>query len=146
MADYNVELSQLHQRVWQDCLGLPATIDEYGWVDFGSTAIGELSIVLREYNPESLKISVKFFTDEGRSSEDLMRICNEINGYEDAKLTVNAPYGVVRASLYLLLEEKGRMPDEDLLRAVIGPAMDKIVEAIEGFMKELQKLDSAPVA
>lgn len=30
MADYNVRLSQFHQRIWQHELGLPATIDEHG--------------------------------------------------------------------------------------------------------------------
>ena len=142
MADYNVELSQLHHRVWQDELGLPATIDEYGWVDFGSTNLGELCIMLREYSPEGMKLSVKFFADETLSSADLLRICNEVNRLEDAKLTVNEAYGVVRAELYLLLEEQGQIPDEGLLRAVIGRAIEKIVQAMEAFMKELQKFQT----
>lgn len=105
MADYNVELSQFHQRVWQDELGLPATIDEYGWVDFGSTDLGELCIMLREYSPERMTLSVKFFTDDTLSSTDLLRICNNINRLEDDKLTVNEAHGVVRAELCLLLAE-----------------------------------------
>lgn len=140
VADYNVELSQLHHRVWQEELGLPATIDEYGWVDFGATNLGELCIILREYSPEGMQLSVKFFTDPTLPGEHLLRICNSVNSLVDAKLTVNEPYGVVRASLYLLLEEDGQMPDEALLRAVIGPAIRKIVQAMEEFTKELQKL------
>lgn len=139
MADYNVELSQLHRRVWQDELGLPATIDEYGWVDFGSTDLGELCIMLREYSPERMTLSVKFFTDDTLSSTDLLRICNNVNRLEDAKLTVNEAHGVVRAELSLLLGEKGRIPSEALLRGIIGPAIEKIVQAMEEFTKELKK-------
>lgn len=142
MADYNVELSQLHHRVWQDELGLPATIDEYGWIDFGTTNIGEMCIMLREYSPDGMELSVKFFTDAAIPNEDLLRICNSVNQSEDAKLTVNAPFGVVRASLYLLLGEEGEVPDEWLLRAVIGRAIEKIVQSIEAFAKELQNLQS----
>lgn len=142
MADYNVELSQLHHRAWQDELGLPATIDEYGWVDFGTTNIGEMCIMLREYSPDGMELSVKFFTDSTVPNEDLLRICNSVNQSEDAKLTVNAPYGVVRASLYLLLGEEGEVPDEGLLRAVIGRAIEKTVQSIEAFAKEFEKLQT----
>jgi len=142
MADYNVELSQLHRRVWQDELGLPATIDEYGWVDFGSTDLGELCIMLREYSPDGMELSVKFFTDASVPNEDLLRICNNVNRSEDAKLTVNSPYGVVRASLYLLLAEEGQIPEEGLVRAVIGRAIEKVVQTMEAFTKELQNLQT----
>jgi hypothetical protein len=98
-----------------------------------------LCVILREYNPEGMKLSVKFFTDPTIPSEHLLRVCNSVNSLEDAKLEVSEPYGVVRASLYLLLEEDGQMPDEELLRAVIAPAIRKIVQAIEEFAKELQK-------
>ena len=78
-----------------------------------------------------------------------MRICNEVNSREDAKLAVNGT--VVRASIYLLLAVQGRtimdaLPDEADLRAVIGPAMSKIGDAVKAFTNELQKLNSAPTA
>jgi hypothetical protein len=150
--DYNVELSQLHQRVWQDELGLPATIDEDGWVQFGHTDLGDLQVILREYSPNAVKLSCRFFedfTDKAPAHEDLMRICNEVNSMEDAKLAVNGT--VVRASIYLLLPVQGRtimdaLPDEADLRAVIGPAMSKIGDAVKAFTNELQKLNSVPTA
>ncbi len=138
MADYNQRLSQLHQRVWQDELELPATIDEYGWIEFEPTALGELSIILREYNPEGMTLSIRFFDDPTYSRGDLMRICNSVNALEDAKLTVSDTYSVVRASIHLLLAPPGRMPDEGLLRAIVDPAVSAIKNAIDAFAKELQ--------
>jgi len=146
MADYNVKLSQFHQRVWQDELEAPATIDEYGWVQFGPTSLGELSIILREYNPEGLKLEVLFFNDKTPLHDDLLRICNRVNAQEDAQLFVSDNYNIVRASIYLLLAEPGEMPDEGLLRAVIGPAISKIKAAMDEFASELQKLDSERTA
>ncbi len=147
MADYNVKLSQFHQRVWQDMLGLPATIDENGWIQFGDTSLGELAIVLREYNPEGMKLEVNFAAVPGRSQSEVLQILNNVNVYEDA--TLHASFGVqayIYASIYLLLAEKGRMPDEGLLRAVIGPAISKIKSAMEEFASELKKLDSGSTA
>jgi hypothetical protein len=48
MADYNLRLSQLH---------------EYGWVQFGPTPLGELSIILREYSQEGMELRCKIFED-----------------------------------------------------------------------------------
>jgi len=146
VADYNVKLSQFHQRVWQDELEAPATIDEYGWVQFGPTSLGELSIILREYNPEGLKLEVLFFNDKTSSHDNLLRICNRVNAQEDAQLFVSDNYNIVRASIYLLLAEPGEMPDEGLLRAVIGPAISKIKAAMDEFASELKKLDSERIA
>jgi hypothetical protein len=153
-ADYNVKRSQFHQRVWQEELGLSATIDEYGCVQFGHTDLGELEVILREYSPEGAKLSCKFFEDltgKAPAHEDLMRICNRVNALEDAKLAVAESYNVVRASVYLLFATRGRttldaLPDEALLRAVIAPAMSRIEDVIREFTNELQKLNSAPTA
>ncbi len=46
MADYNVRLSRLHHRVWQEELGLSATIDEFGWIQFESDALDSLTIII----------------------------------------------------------------------------------------------------
>jgi len=72
-----------------------------------------------------------------------MRICNSVNGRERAKLAVSDTYNVVRASVELVLAAPGRMPDEALLRAVIGRAMTEIATAIDEFGNELEKLDSS---
>lgn len=143
MTDYNVELSQLHQRVWQDEFGIPAEIDEYGWIQFGPTPLGELSIVLREYGQEGMKLQCKIFedfSDKAPAHEALLQICNRVNAFEDAKLEVSETHCVVRASVYLILAEPGEIPDEGLLRAVALPAISKIKAAKTEFFKELEKL------
>lgn len=143
VADYNVKLSQLHQRVWQDVLRIPATIDENGWIQFGQTNVGELTIHLREYSPEGMTLTCRIFedyTDKAPAPEVLMRICNRINMFEDAKLTVHDPYSAVSASIYLILNASRWMPDEGLIKAVIGPAMTRIKAAKDEFVNEIQKL------
>src|ERR1035441_6086245 len=144
MADYNVKLSQFHQRVWQDELEAPGTIDENGWIQFGPTSLGELTIYLRETSPEQFEFSVRFFSDQTRSHEDILRICNAVNDYEDAKLSMSSAgeFCFVKASILLILAEHRRIPDEELLRAVIGPAISMIKAAEDMFTSELQKLDS----
>lgn len=85
MADYNLKLSQFHQRVWQDELGLSATIDKYGWIQFGRTDMGELSIFLGEYSPEGMTLKCQIFedlTDMTLADEALLRISNTVNQYE----------------------------------------------------------------
>lgn len=143
MADYNLKLSQFHQRVWQNALGLPATIDEYGGIQFGSTSLGELSIFLHEYIPEGLELKLRFFDDRTSPCNDLIQICNSVNRWADAKLTVDVPYSAANASLYLLLAAPGNIPDEGLLRAVVGPAIKKLKEAVDAFAGELAKLKAA---
>lgn len=143
MADYNVKLSQLHQRVWQDEFGMPAEIDEYGSIQFGPTPLGELSIILREYSQEGMQLQCKIFedfSDKAPAHKDLLRICNSVNELEDAKLEVNETYCVVRASIYLILAEPGKIPDERLLRAVALPAISRIKAAKTEFANELEKL------
>ena len=148
--NYNRDLSEFHQRVWQDVLGLSATIDEDGFIDFEQSALGELHLFISEGSPECSRLGCRFFDDKTRSPsgdtyqrEDLMRICNSVNGRERAKLAVSDTYNVVRASVELVLAAPGRMPDEALLRAVIGRAMTEIATAIDEFGNELEKLDSS---
>jgi len=144
MGDYNVRLSQLHLHVWQTVFGLPATIDEYGWIQFGETPLGELCVILREYSQEGMELQCRIwedFSDSAPKHDDVLRICNAVNELEDAKLTVNDQYCVVRASLYLILGEKGQIPDAEMIAAVALPAITRIKAAKAAFAEELQKLE-----
>ncbi|MGD0498834.1 MAG: hypothetical protein ABSC23_10415 [Bryobacteraceae bacterium] len=135
------QLAELHQRVVQDELGLPATIDEAGYVNFEHPDLGELYISLNESIPEYMQFVCLFYRDETRALEDLMRVCNNVNSSELlAVLTVDDTCFVVSAKVQMFLAEHGRMPDEALLRAVIGRVMSSIKGAIEEFAKELQNL------
>jgi len=146
MSDYNEELSELHQLVVNEELGLPATIDEDGWIQFSHPDLGELETVLREYNPEYMMLQCRFFQDDTRKKDDLIRICNAVNGSEFAKLWVSDA-GAVRACIGLFVAPstgmtiKGKLlPDEDLLRGVYRLAMSAIAASVEEFATELQKL------
>jgi len=143
VGDYNVKLSQLHQRVWQGEFGLPAEIDRYGWIQFGPTPLGELSIILREYSQEGMELRCTIFedySDKAPNHGDVLRICNAVNELEDAKLQVSDTYCVVQASIYLILAEPGKIPDERLLHAVALPAITRIKAAKTAFFNELEKL------
>jgi hypothetical protein len=131
----------------EDELGLPATIDEAGYVNFEHPNLGALYISLNESIPEYVQFVCLFCRDETHAFEDLTRICNSVNGSELlAILTVDDSCFVVSAKVQMFLAAHGRMPDEALLRAVIGRAMSSLKEAIEEFAKELQKLDSGSTA
>ena len=144
MADYNKKLSELHQRVVQDKLRVPATIDESGWVQFKQPGLGDLTIHLREYNPEYMNIECSFEGHETQAHEDLMRICNSLNhGGEIAQLSVSNTSSYVSASVRLLLASPGRMPDEALVREVIGIAMSSIKSVAAQLGEELPKLERA---
>lgn len=80
MSDFNAELSELHQLVVDEELGLPATIDEFGRIQFEHPDLGELETVLREYNPEYMMIQCRLFQNDTRKKEDLIRLCNTVNG------------------------------------------------------------------
>src|ERR1041385_1948588 len=122
MADYNVELSRLHHRVWQEELGVAATIDEYGWIQFSPTAFGELSVGLRGYSQEGIKLECVIFedfSDKAPSHQVLVEVCNTVNQFEDAKVCASDGHSIVRASLYLVLAGPGQIPYEDLVRIVV---------------------------
>lgn len=108
--------------------------------------LGELYIFLHEYIPEGMELKLRFFDDRTTTCNDLLQVCNSVNQWAEAKLTVGVPYTVADASVYLLLAAPGRMPDEALLRAVIGPAIKKLKEAVDAFAVERQKLKAAQQA
>jgi hypothetical protein len=146
MSDYNEELSELHQHVVEDELGLPATIDDDGWIQFSYPEFGEFETVLREYNPEYMMLQCRFFHDEARQKDDLIRICNAVNEDEFAKLSVSDA-GAVRARVGLFVAPTTGMtiqgkvlPDEDLLRAVYRLAMKAIDESVGAFATKLKAL------
>lgn len=148
MSDYNEELSELHQRVVQDELGVPATIDDIGWVEFKDSDLGEMTITLREYNPEFMRLHAVVFADtkDTRSRDRLLRACNSANSELDssqvlARLTVSEKYSIVRASVTLALAAPNQIPDEAFLRTVIVRAVSDIKAAANEFAAELQKIE-----
>ncbi|MCX6630486.1 MAG: hypothetical protein NTW28_22960 [Candidatus Solibacter sp.] len=143
MADYNKKLSELHQRVVQAKAQVLATIDEHGWVQFKHPDLGELEISLREYSPEHMILGCTFDDYATRSREDVMQICNSVNetSGEVAHLRVSSTGGsYVHALVHLLLAAPGRIPDEALLREVIGPAISSIKAVAAQLAEELPKL------
>jgi hypothetical protein len=121
MSDYNEELSELHRQVVKDELGLLATIDE-NYLEFEDPDLGTVTINLRDYNPEYMRIAGVVFEDfkDTYARDDLVRNCNTVNcsldcSQELARLTVMDNRNVVRASVVLVLAAEGNMPDEDLL-------------------------------
>jgi hypothetical protein len=138
--DYNVELAELHQRVVQEELGLLATIDESGYVNF-ENELGKLYIVLQKSIPEYMGLHCMFYRGETHALQNLRRICNSVNESSLlALLTVDDSCFVVSAKVQLFLAGHGRMPDEILLRGVISRAMSSIKSAVEEFADELRKL------
>lgn len=144
MSDYNKELSELYQRVVQIVLQLPATIDEGGSVYFEHPDLGELYIALDGSNPEWMDLVWMIDRIETHAFEDLLRICNNVNLTPwPAVLTVDESNLIVSANVALFVAAKGQMPDETLLRGVIGQAMSVLKDAVAAFEDELQSLDNA---
>lgn len=149
MADYNIRLSQFHQRIWQDELRLSASIDESGNVHVKHPDLRELKINLSEYSPEIMSVGCMVFEDHdapphvARAHEDLILVCNSVNLQESAKLWVLAPYSAVFATFELVLAAPRRMPDEALLRGVIGRVLSEIMNATKEFAAELLKFTAA---
>jgi hypothetical protein len=139
MGDYNKRLSELHRRVAAEVLGVSATIDEFGWIQCQHEDMGEFEIVLREYSPEHAQIVWRFFDDDSVPRDLLLRVCNTVNNSEDAMVSVADGYNVVRSRMSLLLGPTGQLPSESLLRQVIGPAVQKVVDTANVFMTELEK-------
>jgi hypothetical protein len=147
MSDYNEELSKLHHRVVQIVLQIPATIDDMGWILFNDPDLGEMTINLREYNPEFMHLTGVVFEDyqNTRAYEDLLRACNSANfelnsSQELARLVVSENYNVVRASVALVVAEPNTMPGEAFLKTVIVRAMSSIKAAGKEFGEALQKI------
>lgn len=147
MSDYNKELSELYRRTVQIVLQLPARIDEGGDVYFEHPHLGELCISLDGSKPEWMDLAWMINRVETHAPVDLLRICNNVNLTPwPAVLTVDESNLIVSASVALFVAAEGRMPDEALVRAVLGQAMSVLEEAIEAFEVEIQKLDSSPTA
>lgn len=123
----------------QDELGLLATIDERGCVQVKHPDLGEVEIFLTDSRPEYMDIQCAIFNDYDRAHEDLMQICNIVNGMRMVKLFVSTG-NTVYAGVTLLVAAPGMMPDEALLRGVIGREIGEIKGAAEEFAAELQKL------
>lgn len=147
MSDYNAELSDLYRRVVQSEFQVPATIDEGGDVNFQHPYLGELSISLDGSKPEWMDLVWMINRIETHAFEDLVRICNDVNlTPRPAVLTIDERNLIVSADVALFVAAVGRIPDEALLRGIIGQAMSVLEEAIEAFEVEIQKLDGSPTA
>ena len=142
MSDPRRQLAELYQRVVQDELGLAATIEEDGDVLFDHPEMGGFFISLSvAADPGYMKLGLPAFFDvSGVAREVLVRSCNRVNVKGKlATLTVHEEAeGNVCASVALLLAAPGRMPDEALLRGVIGRAFSSIQSAAEELFSELE--------
>lgn len=137
MADVR-QLAELYQRVVQDELGLVARIEDDGDVLFTHPEFGEFFISLNaERDPEFMRMMLPAFfsANQGVSKQDLIEICNRINA--KARLTILSVYddehGSVVASVGLVLAAPDAVPNEQLLRGVIGRAMSSMKSALEKF-------------
>lgn len=144
MADYNVTLSQLHLRVWQEELGLIGTISEYGHIDFGRQGPGILSILLAGAHPGCATIEYRFIDDYfeiGLATESARDLCNTVNMFSSGAMLVDSGASIsARLPLfYLPLDDTGALPDEGFLRAWIGPGMSEIETATKEFGYWLRK-------
>jgi len=145
MADYDVSLSQLHCRVWQDDFGLSGAIGDYGHIEFGRQGPGVLTIFLAKSSPGRATIEYKFlddYFDIGLTSERALEVCNSANEFGGGAMLV-ASGGAITAKVtlfYLPLDDTGALPDEGFLRAWIGPTMSEIENATKDFAREMKAL------
>jgi hypothetical protein len=144
MANYNVHLSQLHLRVWQEELGLSGTISEYGHIEFGRQGLGDLSIRLAGSDPGRATIEYRFvddYFDAGLTERSAGDVINTVNMFSRGAMLVDGG-GTIDAKLplfYLPLDDTGALPDEGFLRAWIGPAMSEIETVTKEFAYWLKK-------
>jgi len=146
MADYDVNLSQLHWRVWQDELGLAGTISEYGHVTFGRQGAGVLTVFIAKGSPGKVTVNYRFiedYFDIDLTTEKTLEICNSVNVFGGTCATLVTEGGSVDANVHLFLpvtdtNGTGLLPDEGFLRAVIGAAMSEIKAAAEKFASEFK--------
>ncbi len=127
MADYNIVLSQLHWRIWQDELGLSGTISEYGHIKFGRQGPGILTVLVT--GTDSATVNYRIVDDyfnTGLTTE--------------SALVADAGAIEVNVHLYYIpLDDTGALPDEGFLSAWIGPSMTEIENATKAFALELKK-------
>ncbi len=144
MADYNVNLSKFHWRVWQDKLGLKGTIDEYGHVEFGRQGPGVLTIFIDGKTPAKVMVNYMFiedYFDIDLTTEKTLEICNSVNVFGNSAATLVTQGASIEAILRLLLpvQAADALPDEGFLRAAIGPVMSEIMGATKEFTAELRR-------
>jgi hypothetical protein len=144
MGDYNVQLSQLHLRVWEEELGLAGALSEHGHIEFGRQGPGILSVFLSASDPGCATIEYAFVDDYfeiGLTTESARDLCNTANEFSTGAMLVD--WGAtIKARLplfYLPLDETGALPDEGFLQAWIGPAMSEIEKATKEFAYWLRK-------
>jgi len=140
-SDPTLQLAELYQRVVQIVLQVPVTIDEGADVNFEHPDFGKLYIALDPSKPEWMDLVYMIGRYETHTLEDLLRICNGVNLTPwPAVLTVDEGNFMVTASVALFVAAEGRMPDEGLLRAVIGQAMGVLKSASDEFIDQLRAL------
>ncbi|QEI09546.1 hypothetical protein FXN63_24505 [Pigmentiphaga aceris] len=125
------KLAELYQRVVQEELGLVATIDEDDDVVFKHPDVGTMFFSLdADRDPEFLRLVFPRFVDAeelGITPEQLYQVLNTVNTCNKAaKVYINhqgseadaAPR--VSASIEAFVAAPDNMPDEALLRAIVG--------------------------
>src|SRR5258706_14899295 len=142
MADYNIVLSQLHWRIWQDELGLSGTISEYGHIKFGRQGPGILTVLVT--GTDSATVNYRIVDDYFHTcltTESALAVCNSVNIFSSgATLVADAAAIEVNVHLYYIpLDDTGALPDEGILSAWIGPSMTEIENATKAFALELKK-------
>jgi hypothetical protein len=123
------QLAELYQRVVQEELGLVATIDEDDDVVFKHPDLGTMFFSLdADRDPEFLRLVFPRFVNAeelGVTPAQLYEVLNVVNySNKAAKVYIgngdedNAPR--VSASIEAFIAGEDQMPDEALLRAIIG--------------------------
>jgi len=124
------KLAELYQRVVQDELGLVATIDEDDDVVFKHPDVGTMFFSLdAERDPEFLRLVFPRFVNAeelGVTPEQLYHVLNTVNTTNKAvKVYIGANESSqaaprVSASIEAFVAKPDEMPDETLLRAIVG--------------------------
>ena len=146
MSTPGQQLAELYQRVVQEELGLPAVIDDRDCVVFEHPELGNFFIGLNAVKaPEYMRLSLPAFFDASRgiAREDLVHLCNHLNTKANlATLVVQeCDEGYVDAWVGLVFAPAFTLPDEELVRNVIGSALQSIKRSVEKFFYELQPED-----
>jgi len=143
MPSYNLNLSQLHWRVWQEELGLSGTISAHGHIEFGRQGPGTLTIYLS--TPGRAIINYRIcddYFDIGLTTESALALCNQVNVFSGCGAMLVDEAATIDANVhlfYLPLDDTGALPDEGFLRAWIGPTMTEIENVTKAFAAELKK-------
>ncbi len=137
------QLAELYARVIQEELGLTTIIDDRDCVIFEHPELGQFFIGLNAKMPEYMRLSLPGFFDasQGVSRDDLVQLCNHLNTKANlATLVVHdGDEGYVDAWVGLVFAPAFMPPDEDLVRAVIGSAVQSIKRVVEKFFDVLQR-------